>query len=74
MLTHPLFRGRGWGSSVLHSPCPLSLAVEAEGQGSRGNKGLSMDFPSGPVAMTLRSQCRGRVQPLVSVLDPACHN
>ena len=33
------------------------------------------DFPGGPVAKTLSSQCRGGwVQSLVRELDPACRN
>ena len=32
------------------------------------------DFPGGPVAKTLQSLQRARVQSLIRELDPACHN
>ena len=39
------------------------------------NKTQAGDFPQGPVAKTLHSQCRGpRVQSVVRELDPTCHN
>ena len=36
---------------------------------------MEWDFPGGPVAKTLSSQCRGPgVRFLVRELDPTCHN
>ena len=46
------------------------LLSEGEGERKEGR-----DFPGGPVAKALCSQCRGpRVRFLVRELDPACHN
>ena len=37
--------------------------------------GSVRDFPGGPLAKTPHSQCRGPgFNPLVSELDPTCHN
>ena len=44
-------------------------------EGRKQKPGIFWNFPGGPVAKTLCSQCRGpRFQPLVREVDPSCPN